>query len=89
MFLWIANVYWLAVIGVHQGNQAIHKIRYILEGASLVPRTVYSEWLFLKCLYDKIGNNPSIIGMHPRTICVENSRNSHLTSGIIIFDVYI
>ncbi len=50
-----------------------------LEGAGLVPRAVHGEGLPLQCLHDEVGHHAAVLGVHPRAIGVEHTRNTHLT----------
>jgi hypothetical protein len=65
---------------VHEQDQTIDQIVDVLERSSLRTITVNSHVFTLQSLNDKVGNDSSVVWVHPGTKSVEDSSNSDINA---------
>lgn len=79
--IWVPNIHWAhSCFLIHQFEQPIHQIINKTERACLTAVTIYCYILTVDCLHNEITGHTSIVWMHSRAVCVENTSNT---------DVYI
>lgn len=72
------NVHRTCVVAVHQRHEAAHTIPRVLEAPCCAPITVNRQWVSVHGGNDKVGHCPSVIGLHVRTVRVEDARDANL-----------
>src|SRR5438309_295259 len=63
------------VAGCHQAQEALHQIVDVAEGAGLGAIAEDGDGLALEGLDDEVGDHAPIVGMHARTVGIEDPRH--------------
>src|SRR3990172_4217746 len=61
---------------VHHRDQPRDQVVHVAEGTGLVPRSVDRDRFVAEGLEDKIGNDPSVVGVHPGAEGVEDPNHA-------------
>ncbi|RUS83428.1 hypothetical protein EGW08_008800, partial [Elysia chlorotica] len=77
VLVWVSQVHWLRVVGVHQGQETVHQIADVLERPHKTISYSYRDGFVLQSLQDKVADHSAIVHVHSRTECVENTSNSN------------
>mmetsp|Transcript_39193 Transcript_39193/g.117845 ORF Transcript_39193/g.117845 Transcript_39193/m.117845 type:complete len:253 (+) Transcript_39193:463-1221(+) len=88
IFIRVAQIDRQVIVTIHQLVQAIDQIRNVLERARLLACPVNSNVLILQSLDDEIGHDTSVVGMHPRSECVEDASNTNLDIVLVSVGVH-
>jgi len=78
----------LIIISIHQSVKTIHKITNVLERACLFTSSVNGNVLVLERLNDKVGDHASIVGVHAGSKGIEDTRNTHIDSILLVVTVH-
>ena len=76
----VTNVDGSGLVTVHEQDQTIDQIVNVLERSGLGSITVNSHVFTLEGLDDKVGNDSSVVWVHPWTESVENSGDSDINT---------
>src|SRR6516162_1631118 len=70
------------VAGFHEPNQAFDEIVDVAERTRLQAVAVDGDVVIPQCLNDKIRYHTAVVGVHTRTVCIEDSR--HLDAQLVL-----
>lgn len=77
----------MSVVIRHQSNQTRNEIVNKLKGSSLVAIPVDGDVFVLESLNDEIAHHSSVVGVHARAKCIEDSGDSDINIGLLLIGI--
>lgn len=73
----VAEVHWASdgVVAVHQAHEAFDQVIDVAEGARLGAVAIEGDGLVAQRLDDEVGHHTTVVGVHARTVGVEDTRH--------------
>ena len=70
--------------GFHEPDKAFDHVVYVAEGAGLHSGAVNGDVITIQGLYDEVGDHAPVVGVHARSVCVENAGHANIQAVLAV-----